>query len=178
MGKDESGERMEIIEHSRHPFFIAAQFHPEFKSRPFKPSPLFLVRLHQPWRRQQCVRSEMQWLDIRHEANETAFRRHMKLAMNIFACVTLKKGLVSSFVHVCIFMQKFKIRKGSVTHDHILLGPFGHQKIPNSHSLILVSLSPYPATKLTTLPELHYYSSDGSGTLIHQIQTSASSVPV
>ena len=43
VGKDESGERMEIIENSKHPFFIAAQFHPEFKSRPFKPSPLFLV---------------------------------------------------------------------------------------------------------------------------------------
>ena len=25
-----------------HPFFVAAQFHPEFKSRPGKPTPLFL----------------------------------------------------------------------------------------------------------------------------------------
>jgi hypothetical protein len=25
-----------------HPFYVAAQFHPEFKSRPGKPSPLFL----------------------------------------------------------------------------------------------------------------------------------------
>ncbi|MGL5663170.1 MAG: glutamine amidotransferase-related protein, partial [Cetobacterium sp.] len=25
-----------------HPFFIAGQFHPEFKSRPGKPHPLFL----------------------------------------------------------------------------------------------------------------------------------------
>jgi len=43
VGKDESGERMEVIENSKHPFFVAAQFHPEFKSRPFKASPLFLV---------------------------------------------------------------------------------------------------------------------------------------
>lgn len=42
VGRDETGERMEILEHADHPFFVAAQFHPEFKSRPFTPSPLFL----------------------------------------------------------------------------------------------------------------------------------------
>ncbi|XP_006644451.1 CTP synthase-like [Oryza brachyantha] len=42
VGKDESGKRMEIIELPSHKFFIGAQFHPEFKSRPGKPSPLFL----------------------------------------------------------------------------------------------------------------------------------------
>ncbi|XP_062216809.1 uncharacterized protein LOC133916924 [Phragmites australis] len=42
VGKDESGRRMEIIELPSHKFFIGAQFHPEFKSRPAKPSPLFL----------------------------------------------------------------------------------------------------------------------------------------
>ncbi|CAL4955388.1 unnamed protein product [Urochloa decumbens] len=42
VGKDESGRRMEIIELPSHKFFIGAQFHPEFKSRPGKPSPLFL----------------------------------------------------------------------------------------------------------------------------------------
>uniref|UniRef100_A0A6U1F2G0 CTP synthase n=1 Tax=Tetraselmis chuii TaxID=63592 RepID=A0A6U1F2G0_9CHLO len=44
VGKDETGCRMEIVElpPSEHPFFIGAQFHPEFKSRPNKPSPLFL----------------------------------------------------------------------------------------------------------------------------------------
>lgn len=31
----------EIIELTNHPFFIATQFHPEFKSRPFSPHPLF-----------------------------------------------------------------------------------------------------------------------------------------
>ncbi len=31
----------EIIERQDHPWFIAVQFHPEFKSRPFKPHPLF-----------------------------------------------------------------------------------------------------------------------------------------
>jgi CTP synthase len=32
---------VEIIELSDHPFFVASQFHPEFKSRPEKPAPLF-----------------------------------------------------------------------------------------------------------------------------------------
>jgi CTP synthase len=32
---------VEVIELEQHPFFIASQFHPEFKSRPERPSPLF-----------------------------------------------------------------------------------------------------------------------------------------
>ncbi len=32
---------VEIVELPEHPFFVASQFHPEFKSRPEKPSPLF-----------------------------------------------------------------------------------------------------------------------------------------
>ncbi len=32
---------VEIIELPRHPFFVASQFHPEFKSRPLRPQPLF-----------------------------------------------------------------------------------------------------------------------------------------
>ena len=32
---------VEIIEVPRHPFFVASQFHPEFKSRPLRPHPLF-----------------------------------------------------------------------------------------------------------------------------------------
>lgn len=35
------GKLVEIIEHSDHPFFIASQFHPEYKSRPDTPHPLF-----------------------------------------------------------------------------------------------------------------------------------------
>ncbi|XP_028773367.1 CTP synthase isoform X1 [Neltuma alba] len=42
VGKDETGKRMEIVELPSHPFFIGVQFHPEFKSRPGKPSPPFL----------------------------------------------------------------------------------------------------------------------------------------
>ena len=32
---------VEIIELANHPFFVACQFHPEFKSRPLRPHPLF-----------------------------------------------------------------------------------------------------------------------------------------
>jgi CTP synthase len=32
---------VEVIELSEHPFFVASQFHPEFKSRPVRPAPLF-----------------------------------------------------------------------------------------------------------------------------------------
>ena len=32
---------VEIIELPEHPFFVASQFHPEFKSRPERPAPLF-----------------------------------------------------------------------------------------------------------------------------------------
>uniref|UniRef100_A0A6N2NBQ4 CTP synthase n=1 Tax=Salix viminalis TaxID=40686 RepID=A0A6N2NBQ4_SALVM len=42
VGRDETGQRMEIIELPSHPYFVGAQFHPEFKSRPGKPSALFL----------------------------------------------------------------------------------------------------------------------------------------
>jgi len=32
---------VEIIELPDHPWFVATQFHPEFKSRPYRPHPLF-----------------------------------------------------------------------------------------------------------------------------------------
>jgi CTP synthase len=42
VGKDETGKRMEILELPTHPFYVGVQFHPEFKSRPARPSALFL----------------------------------------------------------------------------------------------------------------------------------------
>ena len=35
------GTLVEIVESKSHPWFVGAQFHPEFKSRPNKPHPLF-----------------------------------------------------------------------------------------------------------------------------------------
>ena len=42
VGKDTEGERMEIIELTGHPYFFGTQYHPEFKSRPNRPSPPFV----------------------------------------------------------------------------------------------------------------------------------------
>ena len=41
-GTSPDGELVEIIEIKNHPYFIASQFHPELKSRPDKPHPLFV----------------------------------------------------------------------------------------------------------------------------------------
>ena len=40
-GTSPDGRLVEIVELKDHPFFIAGQFHPEFKSRPNRPGPLF-----------------------------------------------------------------------------------------------------------------------------------------
>ena len=37
---------VELIELPEHPFFVASQFHPEFKSRPLRPQPLFREFVH------------------------------------------------------------------------------------------------------------------------------------
>ena len=40
-GASESGTYVEIVEILEHPFFLGCQFHPEFKSKPLEPHPLF-----------------------------------------------------------------------------------------------------------------------------------------
>jgi len=42
VGQDSTGNRQEIIELDDHPYFVGVQYHPEFKSRPHKPSPPFV----------------------------------------------------------------------------------------------------------------------------------------
>ncbi|MGH0144013.1 UNVERIFIED_CONTAM: hypothetical protein FKN15_014167 [Acipenser sinensis] len=39
VGQDVEGERMEVIELDDQPYFVGVQYHPEFTSRPIKPSP-------------------------------------------------------------------------------------------------------------------------------------------
>ena len=41
-GLSPDGNLVEIVELKNHPYFIASQFHPEFKSRPDRPHPLFV----------------------------------------------------------------------------------------------------------------------------------------
>jgi CTP synthase len=59
-GISPDGRLVEIIELPGHPYFIASQFHPEFKSRPDAPHPLFagLVRAAREHRRRRGAPSE------------------------------------------------------------------------------------------------------------------------
>jgi CTP synthase len=41
VGRSEDGKFVEIVELPSHPWYVAVQFHPEFKSKPLKPHPLF-----------------------------------------------------------------------------------------------------------------------------------------
>ena len=41
-GTSPDGTLVEMVEIKDHPYFIACQFHPEFKSRPDRPAPLFV----------------------------------------------------------------------------------------------------------------------------------------
>jgi CTP synthase len=40
-GTFQEGRLVEVVELLDHPWFVASQFHPEFKSRPTRPAPLF-----------------------------------------------------------------------------------------------------------------------------------------
>src|SRR2546422_984018 len=42
VGRSDDGRRMEVLELTGHPYFIASQFHPELRSRPLRPSPIHL----------------------------------------------------------------------------------------------------------------------------------------
>jgi len=41
VGRSQDGKFVEIVELPGHPWYVAVQFHPEFKSKPLKPHPLF-----------------------------------------------------------------------------------------------------------------------------------------
>lgn len=42
LGHDTNNTRMEILELDNHPFYVATQYHPEYLSRPLKPSAPFM----------------------------------------------------------------------------------------------------------------------------------------
>ncbi len=52
-GTSPDGSLIEIIELQNHPWFVAAQFHPELQSRPEQPHPLFCGLVHAALMRQQ-----------------------------------------------------------------------------------------------------------------------------
>ncbi|MBE2198295.1 MAG: CTP synthase [Anaerolinea sp.] len=57
-GLSPDGRLVEIAEMSNHPFMLGSQFHPEFKSRPNRPHPLFRAFLAAAVRRQESGASE------------------------------------------------------------------------------------------------------------------------
>jgi CTP synthase len=46
-GDSPKGDLMEIVEIADHPFMVGSQFHPEFKSRPHRPHPLFAAFMNE-----------------------------------------------------------------------------------------------------------------------------------
>ncbi len=54
---------VEIVEIPGHPFFVASQFHPEFKTRPLKPHPLFRDFIGAAARRQRLADSRLQVIE-------------------------------------------------------------------------------------------------------------------
>ena len=70
VAKDETKTRMEIIDLKDHPYFVGVQFHPEYLSRPLKPSPPYLglilaaVDELKPYLKRGCRLSPRQVSDI------------------------------------------------------------------------------------------------------------------
>jgi CTP synthase len=63
---------VEIVELPEHPFFVASQFHPEFKSRPLRPQPLFreFVAAALECARKRAPEGEPSVVESRSEADE------------------------------------------------------------------------------------------------------------
>jgi len=56
VGRSLDGKFVEIVEMPGHPWFVAVQFHPEFKSKPLRPHPLFVGFVEAAKRRQDANR--------------------------------------------------------------------------------------------------------------------------
>jgi CTP synthase len=55
VGRSLDGKFVEIIELPGHPWFLAVQFHPEFKSKPLRPHPLFAGFVEAAWKRRMAL---------------------------------------------------------------------------------------------------------------------------
>jgi CTP synthase len=58
-----------MVELTQHPFFVACQFHPEFKSRPLEPHPLFGAFVEAAMLRRACLDRDSK---VEQEAQEAA----------------------------------------------------------------------------------------------------------
>lgn len=77
VGHDSEMQRMEIMELENHPFYVATQYHPEYLSRPLKPSPPFMglilasIGKLQMYLNQGCRLSPRQLSDESSDDDET-----------------------------------------------------------------------------------------------------------
>ena len=61
-GRSPDGKFVEMVEYEDHPWFLACQFHPEYKSRPLDPHPLFREFIAASYRR-RCAQRETETLE-------------------------------------------------------------------------------------------------------------------
>jgi CTP synthase len=62
-GISPDGRFVEIVEYPQHPWFLACQFHPEYKSRPLAPHPLFRDFVAASYRHKQARRNSVTFQD-------------------------------------------------------------------------------------------------------------------
>ena len=66
-GLSPDGLLPETIEYPDHPWFIGVQYHPELKSRPFEPHPLFASFI-------EAAVEQRGWCDVRARAWPSGYR--------------------------------------------------------------------------------------------------------
>jgi CTP synthase len=71
-GATPDGTYVEIVEIPSHPFFLGCQFHPEFKSKPLEPHPLFAAFI------QAAYQNRLQRQQMREEVESEMFHRPMQ----------------------------------------------------------------------------------------------------
>ncbi|HTV65146.1 MAG TPA: gamma-glutamyl-gamma-aminobutyrate hydrolase family protein, partial [Bryocella sp.] len=72
-GATPDGTYVEIVEIPEHPFFLGCQFHPEFKSKPLEPHPLFAGFVKASYENRLCREH------TRHGVEEVMFHRPEKV---------------------------------------------------------------------------------------------------
>jgi CTP synthase len=75
-GASPDGSLVEIIEVKDHPWFLGCQFHPEFKSRPMNPHPLFreFIKAALAYSRQRTEETSQETEDRRQETEDRGLR--------------------------------------------------------------------------------------------------------
>jgi CTP synthase len=75
-GSTPDGTYVEIVEIPDHPYFLGCQFHPEFKSKPLEPHPLFkaFIGASHEYGRQRRARKEAAELEMFHRPEKVTRR--------------------------------------------------------------------------------------------------------